>query len=357
MDKFRLGVVGLGNRGKSMFTLATSAFPELDGVAICDSNEKILESAREKFPNTTPYLDFQEMLDKANLDVLLVETPADCHAEFCIEARKRGINVFSDIPSVASVKEGKELWEADKAAPKGIFMTGANPNMYGFIEALCDFYQKGFLGKPYYLEAEYIHDCRNLWPATPWRRTMMPITYCTHSLGPLLRIIDEDLRTVSCMDSGSWTHGGDNEHDLMTAHFHTPSNVVFRFTASFINNAGCGHHSYRVFGTEGYFERLSSRGQQQPITTFNSRKVYGMGTSTILPIAEQRPEYAGAGADFASHGGADFVLWSKFVEALKNGAPSPVSLKDGLRMTLPGVFAAESAKQNGKLLDIAYPWD
>jgi len=355
MAKFRIGVVGLGHRGIAMFTLATTAFPELEGVAICDSNEKILDEAAPKFPNATPYTNFIEMLDKAALDVLLVETPATCHAEFCIEARKRGINVFSDIPSVASVKEGKELWEADKNAAKGIFMTGANPNMCGFIEALCDFNAKGYLGKPYYLESEYIHDCRYLWPSTPWRRTMMPIIYCTHSLDPLLRVIDEDLRTVSCMDTGAWTAGGEDEHDLMTAHFHTASNVILRFTASFINNAGCGHHSYRVFGTEGYFERLSSRGGQQPITTFNSKKLYGLGTSTILPIAEQRPEYSDS--RFTSHGGADYVLWSKFVNALTKCEPSPVSLKDGLRMTLPGVFAAESARQNGRLVDIAYPWD
>lgn len=357
MADFRMGVVGLGHRGISMFELATTAFPLLKGVAICDSKENILQEAAKKFPNATPYADFQEMLDKASLDILLVETPAECHASFCIAARQRGITVFSDIPSVATIQDGNELWEADQNAPGGFFMTGANPNMYGFIQALCDFYEKGYLGKPFYLEAEYIHDCRNLWASTPWRRTLKPILYCTHSLGPLLRVLKEDLRTVSCMDSGTWVHGGGDEHDLMTAQFQTPSGVIFRFMASFINNAGCGHHSYRVFGTEGYFERLSSRGGQQPITAFNSKKLYGMGSSTILPIDEQRPEYAAAGQAYASHGGADYVLWSKFTEALKDGGPSPISLRDGLRMTLPGVYAAQSALANGALTQIIYPWD
>ena len=356
--RFRLGVVGLGHRGIAMFELAKEAFGDVfDCAAICDCNESILSEAAAKFPEAAPFSSFTEMLDKAGLDVLLVETPATCHAEFCIEGRRRGLNVFSDIPSVATVQEGKDLWLADKEASGGIFMTGANPNMYGFIQALYDYYQKGYIGKPYYLEAEYIHDIRCLWPSTPWRRTLMPIKYCTHSLGPLLRITDEDLRQVSCMDTGAWTHGGDDEHDLMTAHFHAPSGLVFRFTASFINNAGCGCHSYRVFGTEGYFERLSSRGSQEPITTFNSKKLYGFEKSTVLQISESRPEYEQAGGKFNGHGGADYVLWAKFAEALKNCAPSPLPLKDGLRMTIPGIYAAESAMQGGRLVDIEYPWD
>ena len=358
MTTYRLGVVGLGHRGIHMFELATSAFPQvLQGVAICDSNEEILQKGAEKFPNATPYADFYEMLDKAALDVLLVETPAHCHAAFCTEARNRNLYVFGEIPCVASLEEARSLWEADAKATRGFFMTGANPNMYGFVEALYNYYRQGFLGKPYYMEAEYIHDCRYLWPTTPWRRTMYPITYCTHSLGPLLRITDEDLRQVSCMDTGAWVEGGDNEHDLMTAHFHAPSGLVVRFTASFINNAGCGHHSYRVFGSEGYFERLSSRGQQKPITTFNSKKLYGFEKNTILSIEEGRPEYEAKAKDFGGHGGSDFVLWYKFTQALAENAPSPISLKEGLRMTIPGIFARESAIHNGKVTDIEYPWD
>ncbi len=358
MAPFRLGVVGLGHRGIHMFELATTAFPEtLQGVAICDNNEEILKATVEKFPNATPYNDFYEMLDKAELDVLLVETPAHCHAAFCVEGRKRGLFVFGEIPCVATLEEADALWLADANAPKGFFMTGANPNEWGFVEALYSYYKQGLLGKPYYMEAEYIHDCRYLWASTPWRRTMYPITYCTHSLGPLLRITDEDLRQVSCMDTGAWVEGGENEHDLMTAHFHAPSGLVVRFTASFINNAGCGHHSYRVYGTEGYFERLSSRGQQKPITTFNSKKLYGFDKSSIISIEEQRPEFEARSKNFGGHGGADFVLWYKFAQALKENGPAPISLKAGLRMTIPGIFARESAKQGGKLVDITYPWD
>lgn len=357
-NKIKLGVVGLGHRGRHMFKLATTAFPAVEATAICDLNGKLVEDVRRDYPDVQSYTDFREMLAKSGLNTLLVETPAHCHADFCLEARQRGLHVFSDIPSVASLAEAEALWHVDQDAP-GLFMTGANPNEWAFIEALCDFHRRGLLGKPFYLEAEYIHDCRYLWAETPWRRqNSTPIRYCTHSLGPLLRILEEDLRTVSCVSTGAKVVGEAGQNDLMTAHFQTPSGIVVRFTASFINEAGCGHHSYRVFGTGGYFERLSARGAQKAKTMVKTTQLYGMKQLTELPIDEQRPEYAQEGQQFGGHGGADYVLWKRFVTAVTEGAKTaPISLKDGLRMTLPGIFAAQSAEKGGQLVTMTYPWD
>ena len=144
---------------------------------------------------------------------------------------------------------------------------------------------------------------------------------------------------------------------MMTAHFTTPKNVVVRFTASFINEAKCGLHSYRVFGTEGYFERLSDRGHYPARSMFNSKKLYGAGKLTELPIDMQRPEFADASKG-AGHGGADYVLFHDFFSALRSGDMSKViTLRDGIRMSLPGLFAAESADKGGEIVEIKYPWD
>ena len=35
----------------------------------------------------------------------------------------------------------------------------------------------------------------------------------------------------------------------------------------------------------------------------------------------------------------------------------PVSLRDGLCMTLPGIYAVESVIRNGERVDIHYPWE
>ena len=49
------------------------------------------------------------MLEEAALDVVIVETGADIHAEFCCKALAKNINVLSDIPVVASLEEAEKM--------------------------------------------------------------------------------------------------------------------------------------------------------------------------------------------------------------------------------------------------------
>lgn len=366
MKKIRLGVVGLGHRGRAMYRIAAQNFDNVDAVAMCDLEEKFwaekqtfpaneTSSMKQDFPSAKFYADFDTMLKETALDALLVETPAANHTDFCVKGLEHNLAVLSDVPFAASVEEANRLWVAAKKS-KGMFMAGANPNEMGFTEALVDLYAKGYLGKISYLEAEYIHDCRSLWEVTPWRaKGSVPIKYCTHSLGPLLRILEEDLRTVSCHSTGSWICPENPDHnDLMTATFSTDSHVVFRLTTSFINNAHIGLHNYRVFGTEGYFERFSGRGKIAPATFFSSNKLYGAKALTELPVDASRPEFGSKAT--IGHGGADYALVNRFLGAIE-GKCEPISLREGLRMTIPGIFAAESAKRGGELLRIVYPWD
>lgn len=362
MKAIRLGVVGLGGRGRAMFALACENFPGVVAAAVCDLNEALWaqEVAGEppfcqRFPDAVFYRDFDAMLREAKLDALLVETPAPVHAQFCAAGLEHGLHVMSDIPLVRSYEEAEMLWAAGRRS-RAVFITGANPNEWGFVETLVDSHRRGLLGNVVYLEAEYLHDVRSLWAATPWRQTMMPITYCTHSLGPLLRVLDEDLRTVSCLDTGAKVVGGEDQHDLMTAHFQTPGGTICRFTASFINAYKGGCHSYRVFGTKGCFERLSERGEFPGRTLLNTSEIPGMSRPVNLPVGLERddlPEAAGSG-----HGGADYALFKRFFAAIREGNPAAaIALREGLRMSLPGIFAAESARCGGEVLAIRYPWD
>ena len=375
--KFRLGCVGLGHRGRSMLKWANDGIDSFEAVAACDLDPdrfykpchlagKNQGPLKDELPKVVFYQDYDEMLEKAGLDIVLVETPATCHAEFCAKALKRGIHVYSDIPSVASLAEADMLWKAQQDS-KAMLMTGATTCGWGFVLALQDLVRKGLLGKPYAMDAEYIHDVRYLWAESPWRKPSKenpwyPITYCTHSLGPLLSIIDEDLKRVTCLSTGSHVTGLDGADDLMTATYQTPSGVIVRQTCSFINNCKTGHHSFRVFGTEGYFEHLSSRGSEPEKTRFNSNVLYGADKITELPVSftvNELQEWTqkNAKANFG-HGGADSYLMHRFEETLLNGGTqAPCDLKAGLRMTLPGIFAVKSALNGGMPQKIFYPWD
>lgn len=370
MKKIRLGVVGLGHRGREMYKLAAQGFDCIVPAAACDIRpvnwyeKQWLSNASlaEMFPNTAFYEDYDQMLKEADLDAVIVETGADIHAEFCCKALAKNINVLSDIPMVASLKEAGELWEAARKS-SAIISTGANPNEQKFTVLLKDFWQKGLLGKPYYMEAEYIHwslpkseSSIHMYENGDWRKLLIPIRYCTHSLGPLLTVLSEELRKVSCFGTGA--HADDYKYnvrkdDMMCAQFQTDSGVVVRLLRNSRCRADIGHHNYRVFGTEGYMERIDRL--NNPVIRYNSMKELDTSLKEIggefMPPAYANNEKA------TGHGGMDYALLDHFFKALLNGEPAPISLKEGLAMTLPGIYAEESAKRGGEVIRMKYPWD
>ena len=84
-------------------------------------------------------------------------------------------------------------------------------------------------------------------------------------------------------------------------------------------------------------------------------KIGIIGCGTIANAAH-RPSYAN-NPKATGHDGMDFAMLDAFFKALQNGEEAPISLRAGLAMTLPGIYAEESAKRNGEVLRMVYPWD
>lgn len=352
-EKTRLAIVGYGRRGRSLFSLACRSFPEVEPVGACDASSAALTKATEDFPGISTHHDFGEMLDSCRPDAVIVSTPGNFHADLCIQALGKDIHVLSEIPSVDSYEEAVRLWDAHLTS-KALYMAGANPNVWGFVEEAVALRKQGLFGEPFYLEAEYVHDIRNLLISTPWRATFASIKYCTHSLGPLLRLIDEDLDTVSSLGTAGQALKSPDREDAMVAIFRTKSDVVVRVLTSFVNNCPFEGHRYRIYTSKGYFERTPVFTPEAADfkTFFFSKELHSEKKMHELPVGFARPGSEGKDG----HGGADFAILEGFLTAIRTGQPSPISLREGLRMTLPGVFAAESATKNGVPVTIKYPW-
>lgn len=368
MEKLRIGVVGLGHRGRAMAKLAV-CFPGVELAAACDIRaHNWLESQwlenepmAEVFPNAVFYQDYEKMLDKAKLDVVIVETGADIHCDFCCKALEKNIHVFAEIPLVATLEEAERIWKAAERS-SAIISVGANPNYQRFAEALVQFHQKGLLGKPYCMEAEYIHaldpdgDGWHLYENGDWRKLLAPIRYCTHSLGPLQRIMQQELRFVSCFGTGAHApEDGDKyvRDDMQSAQFQTEDGTLVRIMRNGRCRAKIGHHNYRVFGTEGYMERIDR--MDKPVIRYNSTRELENELKEMdgrfMPKAYENIPEAEKG-----HGGMDYAMMDDFLRCLRSGKPA-VSVKEGIAMTIPGIYAEESANRGGKVIKIKYPWD
>lgn len=352
MSKTRLGIVGFGFRGCGLWEMC-SRVERLTPVAVCDSDADTRERIRARFPAALIFADYEEMLDSGEIDAVLIETPPMTHASCAILALQKNIHVLSDVPALHSLDEAAPLWQAAEDSD-AIYMFGSTANYWAFVETCGDLKRKGLLGNPFYLEAEYIHDLSEFSKLTPWRQGYEPVRYCTHSLGPLLEWLDDELVSVSCFSTGSHVKPDADGNDAMVALLRSRKGAVVKLLLSFTNSISYGVHRFVCHGTQGHFECTWPLTGQDPEVMFSSRSVYGLDKPTALPVSSSRPEHASLDS-VSGHGGLDYAMLSDFALAC-DGSECKLNLKQGLRMTLPGLYALESARNGGQVMSIQYPW-
>jgi predicted dehydrogenase len=349
-----IGIIGYGLRGR-VLREACRAVDRLKITSVVETGDAARDKAQREIEGVRLFERFEEMFDSGLVSAVLVETPPETHTSICVAALDRGLHVMSDVPAVQEISEAGPLWEAANRA-KSVYMFGATTNFWGFVETGADLIRQGALGKPYYAEAEYVADIGWLTALTPWRKHFAPIRYCTHSLGPILKWLGEELTEVACFSTGGQHHGDPGDDDAMTALFRTPRGTVVKLLTSFITSHPAPFHRYVIYGTAGYFEKTQPLAGGESQVLFSSRNTYGMHGLTKLSIAEARPEFQAA-AGIGEHGGADYVMLTNFADAIEGQAAPAVGIKEALRMTLPGLFALDSARHGGRLTKILYPWD
>jgi predicted dehydrogenase len=104
-DKLRLGVIGVGNRGKD--NLDAVAHEHI--AALCDVDARFLAAARTRFPDAKAYTDFRALLAQPGLDAVVISTPDHTHAPAAAQALRAGLHVYCEKPLTHSVHEARVL--------------------------------------------------------------------------------------------------------------------------------------------------------------------------------------------------------------------------------------------------------
>lgn len=196
----RLGIIGTGSRGTGHITFLM----QMEGVvipAVCDINEGSLNHAAALIENATGNAPakytgddyaYRKMLQRDDLDAVLIATPIRWHLDMAIDALKAGKHVASEV--TAGYDLGK-LWELVRTVQQtgkhymlleNYIFSGENMMIYNMA-------QQGLFGDPYFAECSYIHNCKSLAynadGSLNWRglgaRDYYGNLYSTHSLGPV----------------------------------------------------------------------------------------------------------------------------------------------------------------------------
>jgi predicted dehydrogenase len=115
----RIGIAGLGDAGFSMHLPALRAMSGVSVTGIADIDAGRLERATKAYGGTG-FSDWRDMLDREQLDCVIVATPPDSHAEICIAALAKGANVVCEKPFTDSVAEADRIIAAAAAHSRRI---------------------------------------------------------------------------------------------------------------------------------------------------------------------------------------------------------------------------------------------
>ena len=353
----RIGVMGCGPRGRQMAHIAELLPDCCKLTAMSDPEESSRNLVQKLFPGVPVFRSSDEMLDSGLIDAVITEIPPAVHTEYVVKALERNIHVLGEIPCVNSIEEGEYLWKKVNES-KALYMCGANPNYRAKTPFILKLQQLGLLGKIAYIETEYMHDMRTL--QDNWRQTYESCRYCTHSLGPVLKLIGEEFSAVSCMSTYDRIGTG-RTHNAMSALLHTPNNIVVRFLTAFALPYHGPAHTTRIMAEKGIVELCNEKARVwlRDLNEFSARNDFLEIPLTPVgtwPAGLSIPDMKSFEAAGLGHNGADNLMLRDFAEAILNGKPSPIGIREGLAMTLPGIYAAESAREGGALKEIKYPW-
>lgn len=105
----RAGIIGLGKMGISHCAIV-AAHPNVDLVAVCDTSGLVID-AFKKYSRFETFGDYKKMIDKMNLDALIIASPTKFHDEMVSYALNKNVHVFCEKPFSLDFQKGKELAE------------------------------------------------------------------------------------------------------------------------------------------------------------------------------------------------------------------------------------------------------
>ena len=169
MTKFmNVGIVGAVTRG-SRFAKSLGLTNFFRGHALCDTDEEGLRHVQAETGASEGYTDYREMLEKADIQAVVIGTPMPFHASMAIAALEKNLHVLSEVTAAVTINESRALVAAASQSG-GVYMMAENytfmkPNMI-----IRDLVAGVLFGEIYYAEGEYLHELMELNEKTPWRR-------------------------------------------------------------------------------------------------------------------------------------------------------------------------------------------
>jgi len=157
-DKLNLGVIGVAGRGGE--NLAGVQHQNI--VALCDVDDSRLRAAAAKFPGAFTTSDYRRLLDRPDLDGVVISTPDHTHAVIAVASLQSGRPTYCEKPLTHTVSEVRRLVEV--ARKSGLpTQTGNQIHAGENYRRVVQLVRSGVIGTV----AEVHHWAGSVWDAKP----------------------------------------------------------------------------------------------------------------------------------------------------------------------------------------------
>ena len=335
----KLGAAVIGLKMGEEHLAAYSIHPEVDVVAICDTDKELLEKVAKAYKIKTAVTDYKELLDRKDIDVVSVATPDHLHAEQSIAAMKNGKHVLCEKPMVPTMEECSQIIKTvEKTKMK--FMIGQARRFYlYFNKTVKSILESGVLGELYYIESNYAHNYADVPGTGGWRKST--------------KIIREPFLGGAChaVDFVRWFAGDIDEAFAYSNHKCLPDWPVddctiasFKFKNGMVGKVflsiGCRmpyDYGWRICGTEG---TIMGDIDQQNVKLY-LHKIAGLGGFITLPTQQQEAIVTMTGRRAHPPIVAEV---NEFIDCVLGRKPLVMTAREGAKTVASCLAAIESAR-------------
>ncbi len=277
-DEVNAAIIGVGGRGTTVLTRAVKS-PNVRFTAICDIDPEARDRGATMAKKWSPATmsDYRELLDRKDVDAVIIATPVDLHKEMAVAALEAGKHIYLEKPLGINPQEVKEVMDAVRKS-KALLQTGFQLRYDPPRRAAIEHIHAGGIGPVAYMQGN--RHTGDLPPEKPW-------LFDASRSGQI--IVEQAVHILDLMNWAMKGHpikamglGGINVYqgkpfptrsiwDHYACIFEYPDNIRLNFTHLYIDPRGFSGISERVWGHEGAVDlpsgtkyTLVDRGEEQP---------------------------------------------------------------------------------------------
>jgi predicted dehydrogenase len=357
-------------------------------VAVCDiapdNLGKGLDVAKKRHdPEAQGYADYREMLERRDIEAVIVATPLWMHERVTVDALNAGKNVFCEKTMAHSEAECRNMAAVARSSGYSLQIGHQRTRNPLYHEAY-QLIQDGVIGDVYHFRA--------LWHRNnDWRRSVPEIDldptqfgyptlehlknwrlYKKFSQGLMAELGSHQLQIVNWLTGAVPTkvygtggihrfRDGREVSDHVYVMFEYPEDVTFTFSS--IQSNKFDHYYEQIMGTEGTIlltgERealLFSEGKKGSKATQISAAAATAGGAPVMSASESRLRDAAGSAVSGSASGYNPLSayrdeLAAFCNTIRHGAPNLCDAQEGFNACVPIIRANEAIEQK-KIIEL-----